>query len=186
MGRGRPLPEPKKPEWPECDEFGPDWREECGEWLDERMEGLWNECAAGAVAALGLLLVLLLLVEKEDEEEAAVLLDWAAVFDEAADVEEVVAEVAVVDVVETPLPVTTRDVLTELTLAVPLTTVPGAVPFIEAPAGTVPLGVVPLPPEGIVIFPAPVPFPPAVPEPRLSPVAATPPSAPYAAAISTV
>jgi len=188
VGRGRPLPGPKGPEWPECDEFGPDWREECGEWLEERMEGLFDAWETELVRALDLLLVLLLLlVGKEEEEEVAVLLlESAAVFDEAANAEEVVEEVGVVDVVETPLPVTTRDVLTELTLAVPLITVPGAVPFIEAPVGTVPTGAVPLPPEGIVIFPAPVPFPPAVPEPRLSPVAATPPSAPYAAAISTV
>ena len=153
------------------------------------MEGPWDECAAGAVASLGLLLLLLLvlrMLEEEEEEAAAVLLDWVAVFDEAANAEEVVEEGAVVDAVDTPLPVTPRDVLKELTLAVPLITVSGAVPFIEAPVGTVPVGAVPLPPEGIVIFPAPVPFPPPVPEPRLSPVAATPPSAPYAAAISTV
>jgi len=185
VGRG------KGPEGPGCDDFGSDWREECCEWLEERMEEPWDAMGMELVEALGLLLLLLLLLllKKEEEEEVAVLLlEWTPVFDDdvVAGSAEVVEEVAVVDVVETPLPVTTTDVLTDPTLAVPFIVALGAVPFMEDPVGTVPVGAVPLPPEGIVIFPAPVPFPPAVPEPRLSPVAATPPSAPYAAATSTV
>jgi len=172
----------------ECEGQGA--REECEEGLWESIERIWDERAAGLVEAEVLLLLRLLVNEEWFvvrlllEEEAAVLEDEDE-DDDDADTKDVVEDVATVTDSEgdTPVPPTASDVLAELILAVPPMTPVRAVPF------TVPVGAVPLPPEGIVMFPeaVPFPFPPApAPDPRLSLVGATPPSAPYAAAISTV